>query len=92
MQYTVLFLAYAWLMGTFRTLPQHWAGKIIHVGSYAALIALHACEYFLGAVERYPDLWVVGNVLLCFPAFVLAWFWTLRKLWIESKLGKSKFE
>ena len=87
-----MFLLYAWLLGTFRNLPRHWTGKIIHVGSYTGIIVLHAAEHFIGRVDRFPDLWVVGNVLLCFPAYVLAWFWTLWKLWTEAQLGKTKME
>lgn len=92
LQYAVLFLTYAWLMGTFKNLPNHWTGKAIHLGSYAAVCAIHGAEYFIGTVARYPDLWVVANVLICFPAYVIAWSWTLWKLWQEAKVEKPKLE
>lgn len=93
-QYAVLTLLYAWLLGTFSRLPSHPIAKLVHLGTYAAILLLHAAELFVGPVSRYPDIWVVANVLVCFGAFVVAWGWTLQKLWIETSAGavKSKSE
>ena len=91
LQYTVMTLFSAWLMGTFHRLPEHWFAKLTHLGSYAAVIALHAAEIVVGKVERLPDLWVVGNVLICFGCYTVAWAWLLQRLWAETH-GKSKIE
>lgn len=95
LQYAALTLLYAWLLGTFSRLPSHPFAKLVHVGTYAAIVLLHAAEFFVGTVSRYPDIWVVGNVVVCFGAFVVAWGWTLNKLWIEVSApeeAKSKSE
>lgn len=95
LQYTVMTLFYAWLMGSFSRLPTHWFGKTVHLGSYAAIAALHAAEQLVGTIARLPDLWVVGNVLVCFGAFGVAWGWTMWKLWAQSygaAAGKPKTE
>jgi alpha-1,3-glucosyltransferase len=88
LQYTVLFLFYAWLMGSFHNLPNHWFGKLVHIGSYGTIITIHLAEVMIGKVERYPDLWAVGNVLVSFGAFTIAWGWTILKLWTESSKAK----
>lgn len=91
LQYVVMSLLYAWLMGTFCRLPQHWLAKLIHLGSYAGLVAIHAAEQIVGnRLSRYPDLWVVGNVVLCFGSYMVAWAWTLRRLWIETRNGEEE--
>lgn len=92
LQYSVVTLLYAWLMGSFEHLPRGWLGRVIHVGSYVAVAALHAGEYGVGRVERWPDLWVVLGVEVCFGAFVVAWGWVLGELWRESRRGKWKRE
>lgn len=90
LQYSVVSLLYAWLMGTFEHLPRHWFGKVVHVGSYAAVLGLHVAEGVMGKVERWPDLWVVGGVEVCFGGFVVAWVWVLGRLWRESRrVGKK---
>lgn len=91
-QYIVMSGFYAWLLGTFHRLPKHWFAKLTHVGSYCAILAIHAAEQYVGTVERYPDLWVVGNVLVCFGSYVIAWAWTVQRLWMEARRGKPKTE
>jgi alpha-1,3-glucosyltransferase len=85
-------LFYAWLMGTLHHLPKNLFSKIIHLSSYAAILLLHSAEIVVGKVQRYPDLWVVGNVLVCFGCYGIAWTWLLKRLWIESLSGKPKVE
>ncbi|KAF8251450.1 ALG6, ALG8 glycosyltransferase [Wilcoxina mikolae CBS 423.85] len=92
LQYIVMSVFYAWLLGTFHRLPEHWFAKLTHVGSYCAILVIHTAEQYVGTVERYPDLWVVGNVLLCFGSYVIAWAWTLQRLWMETRRGKQKTE
>lgn len=92
-QYSVLTVLYSWLLGTFSRLPSHPFAKLVHLGSYTAIIFLHGAEHFIGPVTRYPDIWVVGNVIVSFGAFVIAWGWTMGKLWIETTAhDKSKKE
>ncbi|KAG0642651.1 glycosyl transferase [Tuber brumale] len=92
LQYTVLTLLYAWLMGTFKHLPKHWFGKLVHVGSYISILATHFAEAFLfkGLLQEYPDLWVVANVEISFGCFTVAWIWVLWRLWKESRKGRKK--
>ncbi|KAI5819175.1 glycosyl transferase [Pyronema omphalodes] len=92
LQYTVIGVLYAWLMGTFQRLPKGWFGKLVHVASYVAVVGIHVAELVIGKVERLPDLWTVGNVLVCFGCYVLAWGWGLRRLWIEANGAKDKTE
>ncbi|KAI5850371.1 glycosyl transferase [Morchella snyderi] len=94
LQYGVVALLYAWLMGGFRNLPRGWVGKVVHLGSYAAVVGLHAGEWWVGGagVGRWPDLWVVAGVEVCFGAFVVAWGWVLQRLWWESGRCKVKSE
>jgi len=91
LQYTVMTVFSAWLMGTFHRLPEHWFARLTQLGSYAAIIALHVAEIMVGKIERLPDLWVVGNVLVCFGCFTIAWAWLLKRLWTETQ-EKSKIE
>lgn len=79
-------------MGTFQRLPKGWFGKLVHVASYVAVVGIHVAELVVGKVERLPDLWTVGNVLVCFGCYVLAWGWGLRRLWIEANGAKDKTE
>ena len=81
LQYAVATILYAWLMGTFQRLPRHWFGKLVHLSTYTGALFIHAADLWVGTVNRYPDLWVVGNVLLCFGAYIIAWGWTMHKLW-----------
>ncbi|PUU84329.1 glycosyl transferase [Tuber borchii] len=92
LQYTVLALLYAWLMGTFKHLPKHWFGKLVHVGSYISILATHFAEAFLfkGLLQKFPDLWVVVNVEISFGCFTVAWIWVLWRLWKESRKGRKK--
>jgi alpha-1,3-glucosyltransferase len=92
LQYTVLTLLYAWLMGTFEHLPKHWFGKLVHVGSYVSILVTHFAEAFLlkGLLQEYPDLWVVANVEISFGCFTVAWIWVLWRLWKESRKGRKK--
>ncbi|KAL7266831.1 Glucosyltransferase-like protein [Rhizina undulata] len=92
LQYAVIALLYAWLMGTHIHLPKHWFGKLVHVGSYLAVVAVHVAEVVVGKVDRWPDLWVVANVLVSFGSFTIAWLWVLQKLWRESRRIKPKRE
>ncbi|KAL0640357.1 Glucosyltransferase-like protein [Maublancomyces gigas] len=92
LQYGVMSLLYAWLMGTFENLPRGWVGRLIHVGSYMAVLGLHVGEYMVGRVERWPDLWVVAGVEVCFGGFVVAWLWVLGALWRESRREGEKWK
>lgn len=79
-------------MGTFEHLPRHWFGKLVHVGSYTAILGVHFAEMFLDKelLKQWPDLWVVANVEISFGAFTVAWLWVLWRLWKESRKGKRK--
>lgn len=86
LQYVVMTFCWNWLIGNFNKLRLHqnifW--KIVIVGSYLGIGLLHLLEYIVPQqlyVSRYPDLWIIGNITLATPCFVLFWLWTLYKLY-----------
>ncbi|KAI5809616.1 glycosyl transferase [Peziza echinospora] len=95
LQYTVLTLFWAWLMGGKFLLPKNVLGKIVHLGGYACALGIHVAEVLVPK-ERLgskPDLWVVGNVVVSFGVFVGMYLWTMERLWRErGGLGKRKRE
>ncbi|EWC46001.1 hypothetical protein DRE_04794 [Drechslerella stenobrocha 248] len=87
LQYTVLTALWSWLL-SLHELPSSMFAKILHVGFYAGAIALHVAEITVtdGIVQRFPDIWVVGNVLLCFVAFGSIYGWVLYRMADEAGL------
>lgn len=85
LQYTVLTGLWAWLMGL-HELPQSIFAKILHVGIYLGAVGLHIAELTVkgGIVDRLPDIWVVGNAVLCFGAFSAIYFWVLWRMVDDS--------
>ncbi|KAF8467709.1 glycosyl transferase [Kalaharituber pfeilii] len=96
LQYTVMTAFWAWLMGGKYRFPTNPISKLIHVGTYAGIGILHVAELLVPKerLSRYPDIWVVGNVVLCFGAFALMYLWTMTRLWKERTrlTGKRKRE
>ncbi|KAK2465327.1 hypothetical protein APHAL10511_002681 [Amanita phalloides] len=62
--------------------PFRWPPKsLIHrfsLAIHAAAISLHVLEWVVTPPSRYPDLFPVLNVLVCTPALVLAWLWSIK--------------
>lgn len=58
----------------------------IHIGEQLPISALHPA--------RYPDIYVVLNVLVSFGVFGLAWLWGIKKLlegaWAIGGIGSSR--
>lgn len=58
----------------------------IHLGEQLPISAFHPA--------RYPDIYVVLNVLVSFGVFGLAWLWGLKKLlegaWAIGGIGSSR--
>lgn len=89
LQYLVTTGLWAYLTG-FWNLPTDVLGKLVQVGAYAGMVALHVAELYIGPVARFPDLWVVGNVLLSFAVFAWAYVWTVWRLVKEVQKEQKK--
>ncbi|EPS38570.1 hypothetical protein H072_7692 [Dactylellina haptotyla CBS 200.50] len=87
LQYTVLTALWSWLL-SLHELPASIFAKALHLGVYAGAITLHIAELTVkgGVVERFPDIWVVGNVILCFGAFSCMYLWVLYRMAEEAGL------
>ena len=44
------------------------------------MAVLHILEQTTEAPKRYPDIYLVLNVLVSFGSFALAWLWGIKKL------------
>jgi len=63
------------------------AGAVLRSGAQAAMLGLLALQatvplapaLWAPVLRRYPDLFPVLTVLLCMPALLLVWLWTLSK-------------
>lgn len=95
MPYLVLNSLWAYLMGlppfSIRayTVPASEGGvaiptKLIHLGTYAAMIAWHTAELFVRPPADKPDLWVVANVCGGAAGFGLCYLWCLWNLAVDS--------
>ncbi len=62
----------------------HWSSKVIHLGSYAAMVAWHGVEFAVAPPEDKPDLWVVANVCVGAAGFGICYLWCLWRLVDES--------
>lgn len=89
--YAVLTLLWAYLLAlppfslsAYTAEGLHWTSKIVHLGSYAAMLAWHGVVAFRDPPAGKPDLWVVANVCLGAGAFGLCYLWCLWKLVAES--------
>ncbi|KAF8333559.1 glucosyltransferase [Cantharellus anzutake] len=88
LQYVVLTLFWNYLIGHNPwTMPSSWLKVITQArvvlvttsGSYGGLICLHILEVFLAPPVRYPDLYVVLNVVLCTAIFGMCWLWGMKR-------------
>nr|OQO32010.1 hypothetical protein B0A51_00809 [Rachicladosporium sp. CCFEE 5018] len=64
----------------------HWTSKILHLGTYAAMIAWHVVEAFVETPEGKPDLWIVANVSIGAAGFGLCYLWCLWQSVVSSGL------
>ena len=62
----------------------HWTVKIVHLGTYVAMLAWQAIVFFVPPPERKPDLWVVANVCVGAAGFGLCYVWCLWRLAVQS--------
>ena len=46
---------------------------------YGIIAILHIFELILSPPMRYPDLYVVLNVLVCAPIFGVTWIWSIKR-------------
>ncbi|KAK4540048.1 hypothetical protein LTR36_009864 [Oleoguttula mirabilis] len=58
--------------------------KLIHLSTYAGMVAWHFAEAFVPAPAEKPDLWVVANVCLGAGGFGVCYLWCLWRLVEES--------
>lgn len=62
----------------------HWTSKVMHIGTYLAMILWHIAEFFVAPPQDKPDLWVVGNVCIGAAGFGLCYLWCLSRMIQES--------
>ena len=55
----------------------HGTSKLLHLGTYAAMLVWHVVEATSPPPEAKPDLWVVANVCLGAAAFAACYLWCL---------------
>ena len=95
MPYLVLTSLWAYLMGlppfsiNAYTTPASEGGvsiptKLIHSGTYLAMLTWHAAELFVPPPTDKPDIWVVANVCLGAAGFGLCYLWCLWNLAVDS--------
>lgn len=89
LQYAVMILFYFWIMGGWR-MSNNTLARLIQAAGYAGAIAVHVGEFAYGNTERYPDLWVVGNCIVSFCAFVTCWGWVMVRMVQEARNGGQK--
>jgi alpha-1,3-glucosyltransferase len=69
----------------------HWTSKLIHLGTYAAMLGWHGVVAFKEPPQDKPDLWVVANVLVGAAGFGCCYLWCLWRLVADSG-APSAFE
>lgn len=47
--------------------------------SYSVLTVLHIAQFMVEPPSRYPDIFVVLNVMICMPVFVLCWVYGMKR-------------
>lgn len=65
------------------------ATKVIHLGTYVAIVIWHIIEVTMRPPASKPDLFVVGNVCLGAAGFALCYLWCLWCLVVESGILKD---
>ena len=61
-----------------------WTTKLIHLGTYAAMLVWHCLEFYVPPPSSKPDLWVVANVCVGAAGFGICYLWCLWRLVDES--------
>ncbi|GAB7328236.1 hypothetical protein MBLNU13_g00254t1 [Cladosporium sp. NU13] len=69
----------------------HWTSKLIHLGTYAAMLGWHGVVAFKEPPKDKPDLWVVANVLVGAAGFGCCYLWCLWRL-VAGSGTPSAFE
>lgn len=54
--------------------------KLLHLGTYAGMVAWHVVEAFVEPPEKKPDLWVVANVCVGAAGFGMCYLWCLWRV------------
>ena len=62
----------------------HWTSKVLHLGTYAAMLGWHGVVAFKEPPQDKPDLWVVANVLVGAAGFGCCYLWCLWRLVADS--------
>ncbi|GMM49786.1 dolichyl-P-Glc:Man(9)GlcNAc(2)-PP-dolichol alpha-1,3-glucosyltransferase [Starmerella bacillaris] len=90
LQFVIIYLIYNYLF--FTGIPDHWFNKLVVFTSYlgfGVVFLLENSNLVSEAVRsRYPDLFVVGNMLMSFVSLMYFWVW---QNWIILCLSKSSF-
>ncbi|KAF8318949.1 ALG6, ALG8 glycosyltransferase [Clavulina sp. PMI_390] len=79
LQYVALVLGWNYIVGYHPLkIPTSFV-KAVTMIAYLAFTVLHSAEALLNAPQRYPDLFVVLNTLLCSGVFVLCWLYGMKR-------------
>jgi len=91
LQYIVLTFLWSYLLSLYQ-LPSSHLAKAIHVSTYISAIALHFGQFFVtnNWTQKYPDIWVVANVILSFTSFSVTYLWVLWRTIEESGLTRQR--
>jgi len=55
------------------------------------LVAGHILEIVIPATERYPDIYVLWNLTICWGCFCIYWVWLVAGLWkMKTVFSKGK--
>ncbi|EEB08500.1 glucosyltransferase Alg6 [Schizosaccharomyces japonicus yFS275] len=87
LQFFVLVMMWNWL-GRMIVFSKNLFFRYLQASFYVAMIVLLLTDIFVSPPARFPDIWVVLNVLVSFAGFVVIWLWLiLRMLHVTSKLS-----
>lgn len=84
LQYFVTNLVINWLIGYKLVLfsKRNWLWSLIIKGSYLAIIGYHLIDWLYDPPAKFPDLWVVLNVVISFGSFMVFWVWLNWRVYV----------
>jgi len=84
LQYIVVIVLWNWLCGMYQLSPNR-TGRTLQMLSYLATTSIHVLDAVYPPPLRYPDLWVVANVVVSCGCFVLFFAWGNMQMFIQVR-------